>query len=67
MPSVYTLEGKSLMSQGTIPRVEVRKSVVRRLGRRGAATLATAALLLSGVGAATATTQVTVKNPGGHM
>ena len=53
------------MSHGTIPRVEARQSVVRRLGRRGAATLVAAALLLGGAGAATATTQVTVKNPGG--
>jgi hypothetical protein len=53
------------MTRGTSIHVEDRRSVARLLRRRGAAALASAALLLTGVGAATATTQVTVKNPGG--
>jgi hypothetical protein len=53
------------MTRGTSTHVEDRRPVARLLGRRGAAALASAALLLTGVGAATATTQVTVKNPGG--
>ena len=53
------------MARSTITPVGARDSGVRRLGRRGAASVVTAALLLTGVGAATATTQVTVKNPGG--
>jgi len=56
---------QSFMARSTITPVGARDSGVRRLGRRGAASVVTAALLLTGVGAATATTQVTVKNPGG--
>ena len=53
------------MSQPVGPPPASPARAPRRLGRRGSAALASIALLLGGVGAAAATTQVTEKNPGG--
>src|SRR3954451_12089497 len=53
------------MSQPVGPRPTTQTKTPRRFGRRGAAAVASLALLMGGVGAAAAATQVTEKNPGG--
>src|SRR4051794_39827119 len=53
------------MTQIVGPQPASHTTTSRRFGRRGAASLATVGLLLTGVGAAAAATQVTEKNPGG--
>src|SRR3954468_13708820 len=53
------------MNQPVGPRPTSHTKTPRRFGRRGAAAVASLALLMGGVGAAAAATQVTEKNPGG--
>src|SRR3954451_16201534 len=52
------------MNQPVGPRPTSHTKTPRRFGRRGAAAVASLALLMGGVGAVAAATQVTEKNPG---
>src|SRR3954452_3048438 len=65
VPENLSATRSSVMTHPSGPVPDPHNKTRRRFGRRGAAAVVGATLVLTGVGAATAATQVTEKNPGG--